>query len=187
MVDYLSDDIKKAVDVLRRGGIIAYPVESIFGLGCDPYNEQAVKKILKIKKRTIKCGFVLVACNWEQIYTMISPITQEQFDIIDKTWPGNNTWLFPKKPDLPMWITGDSQRVALRIPDHPVPKLLAQLFHNPVISTSVNIHGETPCKTALEVQRKFNAHVDYIIHRDVGHYKSASTIRDVVTLQVVRH
>lgn len=179
-------EIKEAIDCLKGGGIIAYPTESIYGLGCDPWNEDAVERVLSVKSRSIQQGLILITANWEQVKEFIAPISQDQFKLVNKSWPGNNTWLFPIKENTPHWLVGEYDTIAIRIPDHPIAKGLAESFGHAIVSTSANIHNESPCKTKEEVERVFGNKIDFIASGDIGSYQKPSTIRDLKSLEVIR-
>ena len=136
-----ESDIYSAVESLQAGKVLVYPTESMYGLGCDPFNESAVGRLLSLKKRSKEEGLILIAANWMQVEQLIQPITNELREEINASWPGNKTWIFTKSALVPNWISGQHSTVALRVPDHPVALLLCELFKGPIVSTSVNIRG----------------------------------------------
>ena len=177
----MSEEILKAVSVLRGGGVIAYPTEYCFGLGCDPQDSQAVEKIVKIKRRAIKQGVLLIAADINQVREYadlaISPLEAQ----ILASWPGPITWTLPKQQSVPVWITGEHQSIAMRMTSHAISIELCRQFGQAIVSTSANRHGQSPLMTAQEVEKEMVAEVDFVVHAKVGGATHASTIRDGMT------
>lgn len=150
-------DLSNALNVLKNRGVIAYPTESVFGLGCDPDCEQAIEKILQIKKRPAHKGLILIAADLEQLknYADFSSLNAQQLSAIKKTWPGPFTWVIPAKKNLSKLISGDFNSVAVRVSAHPVVQQLCLQFGKPVISTSANLSGLEPCTTSRQVRAMF--------------------------------
>ncbi|MCB1827274.1 MAG: threonylcarbamoyl-AMP synthase [Coxiellaceae bacterium] len=178
--------IAKAVAALQQGGVIAYPTEAVYGLGCDPFNAEAITKILQIKHRSFKQGFILVADNWEQIEPLVQPIEPRTLYSILETWPGPVTWIFPARPSVPDWIRGEHQGVAVRISDHPIVKELCQQFGGPIVSTSANLHGQPAIRDARTVKITFGNDIDVIVDGKVGGLKKPTAIKDAVTGDIIR-
>jgi len=184
MVD--TSDYTKAIKTLCHGGVIAYPTEAIYGLGCDPFNSQAVFKLLSIKRRQPEKGLILVASDWEQIETLIQPIAPQLLSPIQATWPGPNTWVFPASDLVPNWITGHHDTIALRISAHPIVRELCERFCGPIVSTSANIEGHPPKRDCRTCSIAFKDSVDYILNGKCGGANKPSTIRDAITNQTLR-
>lgn len=178
---------KKIAEVIQQGGIIAYPTESVFGLGCDPLHEKAVKKILAIKKRQIDKGLILIASEWKDVCHYILPIEPSKLTSVMSTWPGPVTWAFPASNLVPAWICGDKNTVALRITDHPIARQICQLLKMAIVSTSANRSGEEPARSVLAVQEMFEQEIDLIIEGEVGSLGQPTPIRDVFTGQYLRN
>lgn len=141
---------------LKNQKVIAYPTESVFGLGCDPDSEIAVKNILKIKKRSWKKGFIIVASEYKQVRKYID---QDIFNNIDKKkifsrWPGPTTWLLPANINTPKWLTGNSNSLAVRISAFRIIRIICSSFGKAIISTSANLSIQNPARTAKEVRDK---------------------------------
>lgn len=171
--------IDQAVSCIRAGGVIIYPTESMFGLGCDAFNQQAVNKILAFKQRSHSQGLITVAANIDQVKAITTGLTGEDYEKLDKLWPDNLTWLLPKSPIVPGWISGKHETIAVRIPDHRVPRDICKLFANPIVSTSANISGQSPYKTIEDANKL--AELGYVVPISPGSYQQASTIRDFFT------
>lgn len=172
--------INHAVQHLKQGHIIAYPTEAVFGLGCDPFNEQAVHSLLKLKNRESSKGFILIVSNWEQINPLIKPIPEQKLIEIKKTWPGPITWVFPASKNVPSWITGENQTIALRMTSHPIAKSLCDEFQKAIVSTSANTASNPPARTIAEVKEYFE-NIDYILTGKLGNLSGPTPIRDALT------
>jgi L-threonylcarbamoyladenylate synthase len=96
-----------AINVLRNDGVIAYPTEAVYGLGCSPFSEKAVEKLLAIKQRDVAKGLILIAANFAQLESLLQPLPQERLDQILATWPGPVSWAWPKTNKVPAYIHGD--------------------------------------------------------------------------------
>ena len=179
-------DLKLAVDALRKGGIIAYPTEAVFGLGCDPFNPAAVERLLALKQRSDSKGFILIASSWPQLEALTAPIASHLLRTALMSWPGPATWVFPADAQLPPLLKGQHDSIALRVTAHTVASALCRQFGKPLISTSANISGQPPARTAAEVYAQFGDLVDYIIDAQVGDAQKPTTIKDVLTGVVLR-
>lgn len=177
-------DLSYAISALEAGGIIVYPTESVFGLGCDPFNEKAVNILLRIKQRDVGKGLILLASDWEQLGEFVQPIDAKRMAEIQSI--PNTTWLFPKTDRVPAWIHGDSDQVAVRVTSHPLAKKLCQQFGKPIVSTSANLSGEPPVKIASELNPKLLQQVDVILEDETGELTQPTTIIDAVTNRVIR-
>lgn len=179
-------DIDLAVKTLHDGGVIAYPTEAVYGLGCDPFNASAVTKILQLKERPLKKGFILVASHWEQLEPLVNPIEPRTLFRVLETWPGSATWLFPAKSDVPKWIRGDTENIAVRVSAHPTVKALCDSFGGPIISTSANRKGQPPARDYRTTKIIFGDDVDFILPGKVSGEKNPTEIRSAITGEIIR-
>ena len=180
------DQISLAVEHLRKGKVIAHPTEAVFGLACDPDNIDAVSRILQIKHRALNKGFILIGSSWEQIEPLVTAIKPELLTRVFETWPGPTTWLFPAQENVPFWITGGHQSVAVRVTAHPVAKALCEEFGGPLISTSCNKSGDPPARDIRSIQLMLSHTVDYVIDGTLGGRLRPTEIRDALTGEVIR-
>lgn len=181
----MSNKINKTVKILQEGGVIAYPTEGVFGFGCDPFNETAVTRLLKIKQRDVKKGLILIAANWDQVKTLIK-IDLAKYKLLKQNNKKPITWVFPATKKAPAWITGEFNTVAIRVTLHPIAKELCQRFGGPIVSTSANLIGKKPLRDAKQVAKQFLSEVDLIISEKVGALKKPTEIRDITTGKVIR-
>ncbi len=174
-----------AANALRKGRLIAYPTESIWGLGCDPFNETAILELLKLKNRDINKGLILIASNWEQIKDLTKPIDPSILQNAFDHWPGLFTFLFPASTKAPKWITGDHDSIALRITNHPIAKALCDEFGGPIVSTSANISSMPVVQNIQEAKQLFQNQVDCYVEGETGGAKPSKII-DIITGKVLR-
>jgi L-threonylcarbamoyladenylate synthase len=178
--------IERAVRTLRKGGVIAYPTEGVWGLGCDPFNREAVMRILELKHRSVQKGLILVAGSTEQLAPLLVHVPLHVRGQIEASWPGPNTWVVPLRDELPAWVTGKHRSVALRVSAHPQLRELCLGYGAPIISTSANPQGRTAARSALAVRRYFGARLDYVLPGPLGGRSGPSAIRDAMSGQVLR-
>lgn len=179
--------VEHAVQALRRGGVIAYPTEAVFGFGCDPQNAIAVQRILDLKQRSADQGLLLIAADFAQIAPYIAADCPAQaLQQAQASWPGPHTWVFPASDRAPAWIVGSQRGIALRVTAHPVAAALCRAFESALVSTSANRHGVDPARTATEVEREFRAVLDAIVAGAVGTSKNPTTIRDAISGEWLR-
>jgi L-threonylcarbamoyladenylate synthase len=178
--------MKPAIDSLKAGGIIAYPTEAVYGLGCDPLNETAVQRLLALKQRSWEKGLILIAADFAQLEPFLEPLTPKLEERVFAKWPGPVTWLLPAQTDVPYWLRGQSSKLAVRVTAHPEAVELCQQWGGALVSTSANLSGQAAAKTAIEVQQIFAKTIDYIVSGAVGERKRPSEIRDALTNTVLR-
>ncbi|KAA9131318.1 tRNA threonylcarbamoyladenosine biosynthesis protein RimN [Marinihelvus fidelis] len=174
---------EQAAAVMHDGGVIAYPTEAVFGLGCDPHNEKAVRRILALKQRAESMGLILIGSDFTQFSGWVGDANPEP---ALATWPGPVTWLFPKAADAPHFITGDHPTQALRVTAHEGCRALCDAFGGPVVSTSANPHGTPPARSAGEVETYFGDFIDGIVAGALGGKDNCSEIRDLATGKILR-
>jgi L-threonylcarbamoyladenylate synthase len=180
------EQIDRAVQLLKSGGVIAYPTEAVYGLGCDPWNQEAVHHLLLLKHRSVDKGLILLAGSLEQVEEYLIGLTAEQKNHVLATWPGPVTWLVHATEDIPEWITGGNPKVAIRVTAHPLSAELALAFGKPIVSTSANHTGESPLLTAESVRSELGHRLDYILEGDLGGLEKPTEIRDASTGHVIR-
>lgn len=173
--------------MLRNGGIIAYPTEAVWGLGCDPFNPAAVRRLLEIKRRPEHKGLILAAADERQIEALLAPLSDRQRAQLSATWPGPNTWLLPDARQLiPRWIKGRHSGVAVRVSAHPVVQALCDAFGGPLVSTSANASSAHPAKSKTKVRAYFGCNIDFIVDGALGGLDKPTTIRSLIDNSVVR-
>jgi len=179
-------DTQGAVDQLRSGHIIAYPTEAVFGLGCDPGNEAAVDKLLSLKGRDESAGFVLIASEFSQLQAWIDESNETLLEIALQSWPGPTTWLFRRAPDVPDYVAGHHDTIALRITAHEPSRALCEAFGGALISSSANHSAAKPARSAGEVENYFGHDIGGILAGPLGGAHRPCEIRDLATGAMVR-
>ncbi len=174
--------VRKAAAVLRRGGIVAYATEYCFGLGCDPLNRRAVIRLLRLKRRSIKKGLILLAADTRQLIPYTAEIPPKAL----ATWPGPHTWLVARRRFAPGWISGGRSSVAVRVSAHPQAAALCRLAGMAIVSTSANRANDAPARTDREVRRRFGNAIDYVLPGRVGDAPAPTPIRDAETGNLIR-
>lgn len=169
--------LKQAVRALEQGGIIAYPTEAVYGLGCDPLNPQAVYRLLDIKQRDPAKGLILIATDFKHLKPFLLPIKKKVKRRLAKTWPGPVTWLLPARPECPVWLTGDHDTLAVRVTAHPVCRALCQALQGPLVSTSANLSERPPATRKLSILKQFGQNIDYILPGELGKLSKPTEIR----------
>lgn len=177
--------IQQAARVVRNGGVIAYPTEAVWGLGCDPWNDEAVERLLALKDRPVHKGLILVAAEVEQFDFLLEDLPEIWLARLAGSWPGPNTWLVPHQNRLPEWISGQHSSVALRISDHPQVRALCRLT-GPLVSTSANPAGRPSARSRLRVEQYFPGQLDAVLGGALGGRKNPSLIRDLISGDVIR-
>jgi len=182
----LATDLAPAIRALRDGGVIACPTEAVWGLSCDPENDEALAHLMRIKERDPAKGVILVAASIEQFLPWLSQLPLAMHAPLAASWPGPNTWLVPDNGRSHGLVRGAHDRVALRVTDHPLMKALCEAFGGPLVSTSANRSGEPPAMSAAEITEIFGDEVAYVVKGDLGGNAKPSTIRDLATGKIMR-
>lgn len=178
--------IGQATACLQAGKLIGYPTEAVYGLGCDPRNETAVRQLLSLKERPESAGLILIADDIERLMPFIKPLSQVLETRAMSVWPGPVTWLIPRADDVPSWLAGDHKTIALRLTDHPVCTALCRAFGGAIVSTSANPRHADPARSAVSVEAYFGTALCGIVEGDLGCDENPSEIRDLISGQVLR-
>jgi L-threonylcarbamoyladenylate synthase len=186
MAAALSPD--DAVRAIRAGGVIAYPTEAVWGLGCDPFNEAAVMRLLAIKRREVAKGLILISGERAQLDGLLDwgALPAERLASIEAGWPGPNTWIVPATARVPRWITGTHNGVAVRVSAHPVVAALCGKLGGPLVSTSANRAGAPPAFHRAELDPELLALLDGVTQGETGGLAAPTAIRDALTGAVLR-
>lgn len=178
--------MKSAIRHLESGGVIAYPTEAVFGLGCDPENRHAVDTLLNFKQRSRNKGLILIAAEFRQLLPYIELHSVSNLNRILRSWPGPVTWLIKARPAVCGWLRGRHESIAVRVTAHPLAAELSRKYGKPLVSTSANPSGAAPARTALKTRLYFGGHKILIVKGAVGGATKPSSIYDANTLQRLR-
>ena len=177
--------LRRAARIIRGGGVIAYPTEAVFGLGCDPACDAALARLLAIKGRPAHAGFILIAASTAQLRGWIAPAPAEQRRLSART-AQPVTWVVTAGPLATRVLTGGRATIAVRITAHPVAAALCRAAAMPLVSTSANIHGRPPARTALAARRRLGARLDLVMPGATGGQRRPTEIRNAMTGNVLR-
>ncbi len=183
---YSSLAVNRAARALAAGGVIAHPTESVWGLACDPFNAQAVERLLHLKNRPLEKGLILVSGDERDFGALLDNLSAAQLQQLHASWPGPVTWLVPHFGRIPPWISGAHHSVALRCSDHPFTAALTRAYGGAIVSTSANPAGCQPARHKFQVLRYFGDALDFVGGGATGGRRAPSEIRDLINGGVVR-
>ena len=177
--------LAQAARAVAAGGVIAYPTEAVWGVGCDPWNAAAVFRLLALKDRPVEKGLILIAGQIADFAFLLDGLPPEQRAQLEQSWPGPNTWLVPHHGRLPYWLCGQHSTIALRVSDHPAVQALCARS-GPLVSTSANPAGRPAARSRLRVQQYFGDQLDAVLNAPLGGRQNPSLIRELATGRVIR-
>ena len=178
--------LRLAAGRIHAGHILAYPTEAVYGLGCDPLNGEAVRRLLALKQRSEHEGLILIAADLAQLEPFVESLDDVRMAALRATWPGPVTWLLPACDGTPRWLTGRHQTLAVRVTAHPLAAALCRAAGCALVSTSANKSNRSPARSALQVRLALGSAVDLILAGACGERAAPSTIRDGRTGAVIR-
>jgi L-threonylcarbamoyladenylate synthase len=187
MIDWHGHvEILEAAGTIGGGGVIAYPTEAVWGLGCDPFSEQAVKKILWLKQRPVDKGLILIGSGVEHFSQYLLGLEPKYLQLFAIPLSQPTTWLVPDNGFAPRWVVGNHATVALRITLHPVVSALCNTFGGAIVSTSANPQGLPAATTQIKVEEYFAGSLDFYAPGDVVGASRESEIKNLLTGEVIR-
>ena len=188
--DRMSRDlsIPEAATVLQTGGVVAYPTEGVWGLGCDPRDQEAVLRLLAIKQRTVDKGLILIASHLDQLrpFLDIAAMPIDNLAAVLASWPGPHTWIMPASSDAPQWITGVHAGIAVRISAHAPVIELCNAFGGALVSTSANLSGQPAPRTRMGLDPELLRQVEGVLHGETGGRSAPTVIHDAITGAALR-
>lgn len=179
--------LEACIQAVQRGGVIAYPTEAVYGLGCDPAQLTAVQRVLTLKQRPAHKGLILIAANFDQLAPYLLPLDPATQQRVMATWPGAVTWLLPAQPHVSPLIRGDHDTLAVRVSAHPICRTLCLRLGHALISTSANLSSLPPAYNAQAVMAQFGSLLDGIVDAPVGGQARPTEIRQGLTGEIVRY
>ena len=171
---------RDAAVVVARGGVIAYPTEGVWGLGCDPFDEVGTRRLLALKQRPVEKGLILIAASATQLDGLVDwdALPDDRRVEVHASWPGPHTWIVPVTPRVPRWITGAHDGVAVRVSAHPVVVALCEAFGGALVSTSANLASAPAPRVRAELASAIILGVDAIVAGETSGRARPSSIRD---------
>lgn len=176
--------LAEARHFLKKGKLIAYPTEAVYGLGCDPFNQAAVERLFRLKQRDVSKGLILLISSWEQLALLTKAIPETAMERVKSTWPGPTTWIFPKADCVPDFLNGHKNTIAVRMSAHPIAHGVSLLA--PVVSTSANLTGQDPAKDSNDLIRQFPQGIDACLRGKLGEERKPSAIYEVLSGECLR-
>ena len=179
--------VAETANILQNGGVVAYPTESCYGLGCDPGNIGAVRRILRIKRRNKRKGLILIADHVCRLRRFLMPLGPDLNSEIFVSWPGPYTWILPAKPNVSPWIRGEHHTIAARVTRHLYARSLCRAAGMAIVSTSANRSRRSILRSATAVDAEFGDEIDCIMQGTIGFARSPTVIRDGMSGDIVRY
>ena len=180
-------DVAQGIALVRSGGVIAYPTEAVFGLGCDPACAAAVERIVALKERDATKGLILVAAEFAQLQPWLAPFEPAWQSRVDDAWPGPVTFVVPARRNVSPLLRGAHLTLAVRVSDHPVVRALTEGCGHALVSTSANRSGQPALRSSLRVVREFGDEVDGVVAGETGGRRRPTAIIDVRTGRSLRN
>lgn len=179
-------EMNLAIQTIQSGGLLVYPTEAVFGIGCDYREQTAVNRLLSLKNRDISKGLILIASHVQQVLPLIKLKDQNDLARAIKTWPSHNTWVFEASHLVPNWISGKHSSVAIRVSAHPTVKYLCDKLGHALVSTSANISGQPAPTTLEQTKTQLGKAIDCYLDAPLGNASQPSAIRKADTGEVLR-
>jgi L-threonylcarbamoyladenylate synthase len=181
-------DVDAAAALVRGGGVLAYPTEAVYGLGCNPHDRDAFERLFALKERPATQGVLLIAADFAQVEPYIdrAAVPGAVMDEVHATWPGPNTWVFPRSARVPEWVAGAHAGIALRVSSHAPVIALCRAFGAPLVSTSANPHGQPPARDVATLARYFGERLEGALDAPLGGLDRPTIIRDALTGAIIR-
>ncbi|MCL5255930.1 MAG: L-threonylcarbamoyladenylate synthase [Gammaproteobacteria bacterium] len=183
-----EDNFAAAKAALANHGLIAYPTEAVFGLGCSPNDEVAVRKLLALKQRPEAKGLILIAADYSQLldYVDDSRIPQDKRFQVFSHWPGPVTLVLPAKASVPRFLRGEFDTIAVRVTAFEPVRALCRALGTPLVSTSANYTGKPPLRSADAVATELGHELDWIMAGETGGRTDPSQIINPLTGATLR-
>jgi L-threonylcarbamoyladenylate synthase len=178
--------VARAARVVLAGGVIAYPTEAVFGLGCLPENRAAVERVLAIKRRSWRKGLLLIGADLAQLERFVVLPGEPRLSEILASWPGPVTWTLEARRHVPRWLSGGRDTVAVRLTDHPLARALCAVLGRALVSTSANVSRRPPLRDLRVLRRELGREVDYVLAGGLGGLARPTVIKDGRTGKVLR-
>jgi L-threonylcarbamoyladenylate synthase len=175
----VEKQIVLAIAILKKGGIVAFPTDTVYGLGADPLNAQAVDRIYKVKRRPYNLPLPLLLAEKSDLLKVATAVPEIAWQLVERFLPGGLTLVLIKSPWVPGTVTASGDTIAVRIPDHPVPIALIRGLGTPIVGTSANLSGRPSPVTAEEVRQQLGDEVDLIINGGRCSGGTESTVLDI--------
>jgi len=184
----LESDIAKAIEFLERGEVVAYPTETIYGLGVDVLNRKAIKKIYDLKARDYGLPISILVADLAMLREYVQEVPEQAIALMRRFWPGALTILFPANNKIPKGLVTNTGRVGMRISSHPIAAAMVKMLGKPITTTSANLSGFPPSLSVKHIQKYFGDKIPCMIDGGECEPTRGSTVVDVgeETMRIVR-
>ena len=184
----LSRSVNRAVEILRRGGVVAAPTDTLYGILANALDERAARKVFVVKMRTEGSPLPIFVSEPADLAKYGRDVPEIAYALADAFWPGKLTIVVPKSDLIPEAVSGGLDTVGMRIPDHPVPRAIVAALGAPATATSANLSGTAPLTSAGDVARELGARVDMVLDGGELAPSAASTVIDATAspLKILR-
>lgn len=185
MVRPASKQLALARRIIAADGVIAYPTESCFGLGCDPRSPRAIRRVCALKRRSRAKGLILIAADVRQLAPFVEPSALADLSRFQPFWPGPYTFLLPASRKVHPWLRGQHRQIAVRVTNHPLAAGLCQALGSALVSTSANLSGKVSLKSAAQCRQAFGSRI-MVMPGLIGFARKPSTIIDAASGKILR-
>ena len=177
-----------AVRVLKGGGVIVFPTETLYGLGADALNNAAVEKVFQLKGRDPRSPIPVLVADQEMLHTLVAQVPATAQKLIDRYWPGPLTLVLPGQKNIPKPLCNPAGGVGVRISSQPIATLLVNELGRPLTATSANPSGKEPARTLQEAKTYFVGRVELFVDGGALTSKSGSTVVEVMedSIKIIR-
>jgi len=172
--------IKKAAEFIKQGKIVVFPTETVYGIGTNGLNEKAVERLYEVKQRPLNKPITLLVSNMKMVELVAKDITEIEYKIMQKFFPGPLTIILKKKDIVPDIVTSGQDTVGVRMPSGEISRKLVEKAGVPIAAPSANITGEPSGTNIQDVKRYFDGRVDYFIDGGESELGVSSTIVQVI-------
>ncbi len=156
-------EVEQGIEVIRKGGVVAYPTDTVYGLGASLLDDVAVQRVINAKGRAESMGLPLLLSRADMLTPIVREVHPTAKVLIERFWPGALTLVMTKSAAVSDLVTGGRSSVAMRVPNHPVPRALSEGVGGPIIGTSANRSGAVPASSAAQVREQLDGAVDLVI------------------------
>ena len=174
-----AKDFDEAVAALQRGDVIVFPTETLYGLGADALNSEAVEKIFQLKGRDPRSPIPVLVTGTDMLYTLIAEIPPSAKKLMESFWPGPLTLVLPARQNIPTPLLNNSGGIGVRISSEPLATQLVRALGHPLTATSANPSGKEPARTLQEAKSYFSGTVDIFLDGGTLTSKSGSTVIEI--------
>jgi len=173
-----EEGLKKAVEVIKRGGVIVYPTETFYGIGADPRNEEAIERIFQIKGRKKDMPILLIIGKKDMLYNLVKEVPDVANSLMNRFWPGPLTIIFQASKNVSPILHAGKGKIGIRLSGNPISRKISELSGIPITGTSANRSGMPPCRTVKEILSELKG-IDLILDAGMIESQLPSTVIDV--------